>query len=281
MVEIGERAHPPKARTPPALTLAFRWHTAFNLVEDAGVRGYDDQSYGDGFADVYDDWYADITDVGSTTTALVELAAGGRALELGIGTGRLALPLAAAGVEVYGVDSSDAMVDRLRRKPGAETVHAVVADMVDGLPDGPFGLAFVAYNTFFSLLTEARQQSCFVAVAERLAPGGVFAIEAFVPDPGHASASAVTVRSVQVDRVVLSVSSADLDTQRAEGQYIDITESGGVRLRPWSIRWSTPAQLDEMAAIAGLRLTDRWGGFDRTPFDADGARHVSIYRRPN
>ncbi len=243
------------------------------------MRGYDDQSYGDGFADVYDDWYADITDVAATTAALTALAAGGRVLELGVGTGRLALPLAAAGVEVHGVDSSTAMLDRLRSKPGSGGVHAAVGDMVDGLPDGPFALVFVAYNTFFSLLDVARQQACFAAVAARLTPGGAFAIEAFVPDPGDASTSSVTVRSVHVDRVVLSVSSADPDAQRAEGQYIDITEAGGVRLRPWSIRWATPAQLDEMAATAGLHLTDRWGGFDRTPFDVDSARHVSIYRR--
>lgn len=274
------RTYVPGCRGLAALVLAFHWLTSVDLVEDAGVRGYDDQSYGDGFADVYDDWYADITDVEATTTTLTELAAGGRVLELGIGTGRLALPLAAGGVDVHGVDSSAAMLDRLRVKSGADRVRAVVGDMVDGLPDGPFSLVFVAYNTFFSLLSSERQEACFAAVTSRLSPGGVFAIEAFVPDPGHASASSVTVRSVHVDRVVLSVSSADPDAQRAEGQYIDITEAGGVRLRPWSIRWATPAQLDEMAARTGLQLTERWGGFDRTPFDADSARHVSIYRRP-
>ncbi len=242
------------------------------------MRGYDDQSYGDGFADVYDDWYADISDVDATTATLRDLAGGGSVLELGVGTGRLALPLAAAGVQVHGVDSSPAMLDRLRAKPGADAVHASVGDMVDGLPEGPFSLAFVAYNTFFSLLTEERQQAGMHAVAARLADGGAFAIEAFVPDPAHDPAGSVTVRSVFVDRVILSVSTSDPDTQRAEGQYIDITEAGGVRLRPWSIRWATPGQLDEMAATAGMLLESRWGGFDRSPFDADSARHVSVYR---
>jgi hypothetical protein len=153
-----------------------------------------------------------------------------------------------------------------------------VADMVDGLPTGPFAVVFVAYNTFFGLLTEERQQACMAAVASRLAPGGAFAIEAFVPDPEHEPASSVAVRSVHVDRVVLSVSTADPAAQRAEGQYIDITETGGVRLRPWSIRWATPGQLDDMAGRAGLRLDSRWGGFDRSPFDAESARHVSVYR---
>ena len=243
------------------------------------MRGYHDQSYGDGFADVYDDWYADISDVGATVATLHELAGDGIVLELGIGTGRLAIPLAATGVSVLGVDSSPAMLDRLRAKPGADAVDATLGDMVDGLPDGPFSLVFVAYNTFFNLLTEDRQQACLHAVADRLRPGGAFAIEAFVPDPAHEPASSVTVRSVLADRVVLSVSTADPAEQRAEGQYIDITEAGGVRLRPWSIRWATPGQVDEMAAQAGLRLESRWGGFERSQFDAESARHVSVYRR--
>ena len=254
------------------------WPRTAAVVDDVIVRGYDDQSYGEGFADVYDDWYADITDVAATTATLAEFAAGGPVLELGIGTGRLALPLSAAGVEVHGIDSSAAMLDRLRTKPGADAIRAVQGDMVDGLPDGPFSLVFVAYNTFFGLLTEARQQACLHAVAARLRPEGAFAVEAFVPEPDHESAPSVTVRSVAVDRVVLSVSTADPEAQRAEGQYIDITEAGGVRLRPWSIRWATPAQLDEMAAAAGLRLVARWAGFDRAPFDAESARHVSVYR---
>jgi SAM-dependent methyltransferase len=259
--------------------VAFHWLTVVILVEDAGVRGYDDQSYGEGFADVYDDWYHEISDVGASTSTLKDLAAGGRVLELGVGTGRLALPLAAAGVTVHGVDTSQAMLDRLLAKPGAGAIQVAVADMVDGLPDGPFSLVFVAYNTFFSLLSDDRQRACMHAVAARLSPGGAFAIEAFVPDPAHETTSSVTVRSVLVDRVVLSVSVADPTAQRAEGQYIDITEAGGVRLRPWSIRWATPAQLDEMAAQAGLQLESRWGAFDRSPFDAESARHVAVYRR--
>ena len=241
------------------------------------MRGYDDTSYGDGFADVYDDWYGGISDVEATATTLAELAEHGAVLELGVGTGRLALPLAARGVEVHGVDTSPAMLARLAAKPGAEGVRAVVGDMVDGLPAGPFRVVVVAYNTFFNLLTAERQRACFAAVAARLAPGGRFVIEAFVPDPAHEPVRSITVRSVTVERVVLSVSTADPAAQTAEGQYIDITEAGGVRLRPWSIRWATPEQLDEMAAAAGLVLEARWAGFDRSPFVADSPRHVSIY----
>jgi SAM-dependent methyltransferase len=248
------------------------------VVEDVGMRGYHDRSYGDGFADVYDDWYADISDVEMSTAVLADLAAGGPVLELGVGTGRLAVPLAATGLEVHGLDSSTAMLERMAAKPGGELVHAHLGDMVDDMPDGPFALIFVAYNTFFSLLTAERQQACLVAAAQHLNPGGCFAIEAFVADAGETAASSVTVRAVTADRVVLSVNRSDPGRQVAEGQYVDITESGGIRLRPWSIRWASPAQIDRMAAAAGLSLTHRWAGFDRSLFSDESERHVSIFR---
>lgn len=255
------------------------------------MQGYDDTSYGEAFADVYDEWYADITDVDATVATLLLLAQRSAThpavLELGVGTGRLAAPLAAAapGVTVVGIDASDSMLAHLASKPGGDGVQQVRGDMIDDLPPGPFGLVFVAYNTFFSLLTEERQRACFAAVAARLSPGGSFAIEAFVPEPAPTAprgpsdvpVDAVTVRTITATQVVLSVSRSHHATQRAEGQYVQFTEAGGVRLRPWSIRWATPHQLDEMAVDAGLRLTDRWGGFDRTPFGPDSTRHVSVY----
>jgi SAM-dependent methyltransferase len=259
-------------------SIPAHWLTSAILVEDGEMRGYHDQSYGDGFADVYDDWYADISDVDATTAALVRLADGGRVLELGIGTGRLALPLARAGVEVHGVDSSDAMLARLAAKDDAERLHVVTGDMVDDLPDGPFSLVFVAYNTFFGLLTAERQQECFHQVASRLSPHGCFAIEAFVPEIEGDATSSVSVRSIHADRVVLNVNTADPVHQRAEGHYIDITESGGVKLRPWSIRWATPVQLDGMAHLAHLHLEARWAAFDGAPFGSESTRHVSVYR---
>ena len=244
------------------------------------MRGYDDASYGDGFADVYDDWYAGITDVATTVATLSALADGGRVLELGVGTGRLAIPLAATGVEVHGVDSSTAMLQQLAAKPGSAAVRVTLADMADKLPMGPFTLAFIAYNTIWNLLTEERQRRCFSQVAERLANGGAFVVEALVPDPSlHDSPSQVGIRSMTVDRVVLSVTKARVDEQLAEGQFIDITEAGGVRLRPWSVRWVTIEQLDAMAAQAGLAIVDRWEAFDRSPFTAASTRHVSVYRR--
>lgn len=244
------------------------------------MRGYDDASYGEGFADVYDDWYTSITDVEASVATLTALAGGGRVLELGVGTGRLAIPLAASGLEVHGVDSSTAMLKRLRAKPGGEAVRASLADMADDLPAGPFTLAFIAYNTFWNLLTETRQRKCCSTVAQSLAADGIFVVEAFVPDQAlHDPPSQVGVRSLAVDRVVLSVTIGTAQDQRAEGQFIDITEAAGIRLRPWSVRWVTVEQLDEMTADAGLVLTDRWAAFDRSPFGPTSTRHVSVYRK--
>ncbi len=260
-------------------SIPAHWLTGVILVEDGTMRGYHDESYGDGFADVYDEWYDGITDIAVTTAALRSLAGGGRVLELGVGTGRLAVPLAEIGVEVWGIDTSTAMLAKMATKPGAETVHTVIGDMVDDLPAGPFALVFVAYNTFFGLLTDARQQACFDAVSARLVDGGRFAIEAFVPDTEADAASSVTVRSIQADRVVLHVNTSDPGQQRAEGHYIDITEAGGVKLRPWSIRWATPVQLDGMASNANMQLTARWESFDGAPFGPESTRHVSVYEK--
>src|SRR5690606_29272114 len=150
---------------------------------------------------------------------------------------------AASGVEMHGIDASQAMLDQLRRNDPGGAVHAVVGDMVNDLPPGPFDVVFVAYNTLFNLRTAERQAACFAAVSERLAPNGSFVVDAFVPAQTAGARSAVSVKSLAVDSVVLSVSVDRPDEQRAEGQFIEISEAGGVRLRPWSIRWSTPEQL--------------------------------------
>ncbi len=245
------------------------------------MRGYDHRSYGEAFADVYDEWYADVTDVGATVRRMVDVAGGdGRVLELGVGTGRLAVPMAAAGLHVVGIDSSEAMLTKLRERDRAGTVDATLGDITDDLPDGPFAAVLIAYNTIFNLLGEQDQPALFRHVAERLAPGGAFVVEAFVPHAGATDGSSeVTVRSMAVDHVVLSVSVNRPDEQLAEGQFVQFAENGGVRLRPWSIRWATPEQLDAMAAAAGLYLGARLGDMAGTPFTDDSAQHVSIYRR--
>jgi SAM-dependent methyltransferase len=244
------------------------------------MRGYDDRSYGDGFADVYDDWYADVTDVDATVGRMLAVAGpDGRVLELGVGTGRLAVPMAAAGLQVVGVDTSTAMLQRLAERDPAGRIGVVCGDMVADLPDGPFEAALVAYNTIFNLRDDQQQLACFAAVAARLRPGGSFVVEAFVPDVEvpPAAGSDVSVRSLDVDQVVLSVSVNDPARQLIEGQFVQLSESGGVRLRPWSIRWATPDQLDEMADAAGLRLADRCADMSGTPFTDDSPHHVSVY----
>jgi len=236
---------------------------------------FHDSSYGDAFADVYDDWYASISDIDATVATLAALADGRPALELGVGTGRLAVPLAAAGVDVTGVDTSTAMLDVLAAKGSA--VHAVRGDMVDDLPEGPFGLVFVAYNTVFNLTSAARQRACFAAVRRVLAPGGMFVVEAAVPDPGRPAGGTVAVRSMTADTVVLSVDVHVPEAQRVDAQLIELSEAGGVRLRPASIRYAAPAELDAMAEAAGFELAERWEDFSQAPFVADCAQHVSVY----
>lgn len=246
------------------------------------MRGYDSTSYGDAFADVYDEWYADVTDVDATVELICRLAGpAGRVLELGVGTGRLAAPLAAAGLVVTGVDSSAAMLAQLRARCTADGVEvtAVLGDMVDGLPGGPFDVVLVAYNTLFNLLDDGAQGACFEQVAARLATDGTFVVEAAVPDDESGPGADITLRSMAADRVVLSVSDHRPELGRTWGQFVELSEDGGVRLRPWSIRWSTPDELDEMGRQAGLTSTERVADMSGTPFHERSATHVTMYRR--
>ncbi len=243
---------------------------------------YDASTYGDAFADVYDDWYKGVSDVDTTADLVVALArqsrpAGATVLELGVGTGRLALPLTARGLEVTGIDASTAMLTRLHERDPDRRVRTVLGDMVDDLPPGPFDVVLIAYNTFFNLLTTERQAACVTAVAERLAPAGSFVVEAFVPEDPPRHGDVVTIRSMSVDEVVLSVSRHDPAGQRAEGHFVHLADGHPVRLRPWSIHYCTPVELDAMAAAAGLVLTDRWEDVGGAPFDPDSPRHVSVY----
>jgi SAM-dependent methyltransferase len=247
------------------------------------MDGYDDTTYGDAFADVYDEWYGGISDVDTTTAELLSLVTAGAVLELGVGTGRLSVPLALAGrgqgIVVSGLDTSRQMLDHLAQRDPDGLVRPMLGNMAGPLTGGPYELVFVAYNTLFNLTSHALQAACFRAVAEVLAPGGRFVVEAFVPDRTPTPSSDVSVRSIAADRVVLSVSTQDPEHQLAEGQFVEITEAGGVRLRPWSIRYSSPGELDEMATDVGFHVEHRWASFAREPFDTDSQRHVTVYRR--
>lgn len=246
------------------------------------VEAYDPASYGEAFADVYDDWYGRVGDEKPAVDRLTDLAGRGPVLELGVGTGRLAIPLAARGVDVWGLDASPAMLERLRGKPGADRVHTIRGDMAAFDLDGRrFRLVVVAYNTLFNLTPSGAQARCLGQIAVHLAPGGMVVIEAFVPveaaGPATPPEDVVEVRRVEADRVVLTVSRVRPEEQVVEGHHVELTDAG-VRLRPWRIRFLTPAQLDELALAAGLRLEARWGGWREQPFDDTSESHVSIYR---
>lgn len=256
---------------------------------------HDPARYGDAFADVYDEWYGALFDTDAAVEALAALAGTGPVVELGVGTGRLAVPLAARGLTVIGVDASAAMLDRLAAKPGGHRVHPLLADMSDLFgerggeqpsapgarlgPDatGAFQLVFTAYNTFFNLDRDDDQRRCLAQCARLLAPGGSLAIEAFVPTDGEVARTSLDVRSVTFDGVVLTATEHTPATQVIIGQHVEIT-AGGIRLRPWRVRYLSPAQLDAMTAEAGLVLAERWGGWDGRVFDEDSDTHVSVYR---
>jgi SAM-dependent methyltransferase len=242
------------------------------------MTDYRPWTYGDSFADVYDDWYADVSDIRSTVDCIAQMAGNGPVLELGVGTGRLARPLAAAGVEVWGVDASPAMIAGLDGAP----VRAVLGDIAH-LPFGAlprFGVVFAAYNTFLNLTEEVDQAACLREVAALVRPGGVVAIEAFVPagdvpdGPGP-----VSTQTVALDRVVLAVADHDATAQVITGQHIELRDGEPPRLRPWRLRYLHPEQLDDLAGAAGLHREYRWADWSGSPFREDSEAQVSIYRR--
>jgi SAM-dependent methyltransferase len=250
------------------------------------VEGYRRSSYGDAFADVYDEWYTGITDADVSADAVADLAAASaagrgvpRVLELAVGTGRLALPLAERRLDVVGLDASAAMLERLRAHDPNGRVTAVLGDMVDDVPPGPFDAVLLAYNSLFNLEDGDRQAACFAAVAARLAPRGVFVVEAFVPEDPPREGTVVAVRSMTAAEVVLSISEHDPRAQRAAGHLVQFIDGARVRLRPWAIRYAPPAELDAMATAAGLELVSRWEDFAHRPFDGDSPHHVSVYGR--
>ena len=243
------------------------------------MEGYEADTYGERIAARYDELYGEL-DPKDAVETLAGLAEGrGPVLELAIGTGRIAVPLAARGVDVHGVDVSEAMVARLRSKPGGEAIPVTMANFADVPVEGRYGVVFVAFNTFFGLTTQEEQVRCFDNVAAHLADGGVFVLEAFVPDvTRYDRRQRVSATSVALDEVQLEATTYDPVTQRSATQQVFLSNSG-VELIPVVIRFAWPAELDLMARLAGLRLHERWGGWDRRLFAADSERHVSVYGR--
>ena len=245
------------------------------------MKDYQPETYGDRIADVYDGLFGEITDVGATVAFLDSLVPRRPSpiLELAVGTGRLAIPLATLGHHVIGIDVSAEMLARLRAADVGGRVTTVHGDMVDDLPAGPFDIVFVAFNSLFMLADPARQRACFAAVARVLAPGGAFVVEAFVPWDPPRGGSHVEVRSLTADRVVLSANITDPVTQIVNGQFVDLVDGQPVRLRPYVLRWSRPAELDGWAATAGLQLAARYADVEQAPFTDESPFHISVYRR--
>jgi SAM-dependent methyltransferase len=239
------------------------------------MESYQEETYGQRIAGIYDEWYSGYDPAAVET--LKELAAGGRALELGIGTGRIALPLQAAGVEVHGIDASEAMVAKLREKPGGESLPVTLGNFADVAVEGHYDLIFVLFNTFFALLTQEEQVRCFQNVARHLEPEGVFAIEAFVPDMQRFDKrQTVRATTVNEEQVRLETTLLDPSTQQITSQSVILSEQG-VRLYPVKIRFAWHSELDLMARLAGLRLKHRWGDWGKGAFAADSTKHVSVY----
>jgi SAM-dependent methyltransferase len=209
---------------------------------------------------------------------LSELAGDGSALELAIGTGRVALPLAARGVTVAGIDLSSAMVEQLRAKPGGDAIDVTIGDMTTTVVEGPFRLVYLVFNTIGNVETQDRQVACFANAAAHLEPGGWFVVEVGVPDlrrlvPGHdAVVFSHAPGYVGYDRYV------DLVAQRAVSHHFVADGSGARELRtPFRYVW--PSELDLMARLAGLTLHQRWAGWDRAPFTGDSPSHVSVWQK--
>ncbi len=240
---------------------------------------YEASTYGDRIASVYDAWVAPAVD--STTEPavdfLAQLAGSGRALELGIGTGRIAIPLAQRGVRVEGIDASEAMVRQMREKPGGEAIPVTIGDFAQVDVDGELQLVYVVFNTFFALLTQQEQLRCFEQVAAKLSQTGAFVIEAFVPDPSLFDRNQrVSAHHVQVERLQLDVTQHDPVEQRVNTQHVVIGRDGIVML-PVQLRYAWPSELDLMARLAGLQLAARHASWRREPFTSTSQFHVSVY----
>jgi SAM-dependent methyltransferase len=209
---------------------------------------------------------------------LAQQAQGGPALELAIGTGRIALPLAAQGIRVDGIEISPAMVAELRAQPGGEALAVTMGDFAAVSVAGTYRLIFVVWNTFFNLLTQEDQVRCFANVAAHLAPGGVFVIETYVPAFLYRlqNNQYVEAEAVEVDAVRLDVLRHDPAAQVIEESHVTLS-AAGVRCNPVVQRYAWPSELDLMASLAGLKLAARWGGWQGEPFTGASALHVSVY----
>ena len=242
------------------------------------MKRYTPASYGDSFAD--DDFekiFAFLPDLETMVDVLANSAGQGPVLELGVGTGRVARPLAQRGIHVDGVDVSGVMLGKLGRAAGDLPIRPIESDLTEFTPTRRYSLAFCVWNTFFSLRTSEEQARCIRMVAGALLPGGLFVIESFVPDPDRfADGQEIRVREITADSVSLQMSLHDPTRQTIASQHVVIRQDG-VRLHPHEIRYAWPHEIDDMAHVAGLHLKERWADWRRQPFDGAAEEHVSVY----
>ena len=240
----------------------------------------EDGYFGERVAASYDDLSDDMFSpalVDTVADVLAGLAGGGRALDLGIGTGRIALPLARRGVPVHGIDLSRAMVARLRAKPGGDAIGVTIGDFATTQVEGTFRLAYLVFNTIMNLTTQEAQVACFRNVAAHLEPGGCFVIEVGVPElrmlpPGQ------NVVPFHVSPTYWAFDIYDVATQATSSNYITV-DGGRGEYRSIPFRYVWPSELDLMAQLAGMRLRDRWEGWTRRPFTSESRQHVSVWEK--
>ena len=233
-------------------------------------------SFGEDVAETYRD--VQRGDESAAVTFLAQLANGGPALELAIGAGRIALPLAAQGIQVDGIEISPAMLDQLRAKPGGDKIPVTVGDFADVPVTGTYRLIYIVWNSLFNLLTQEDQLRCFQNVAAHLTDDGVFVVETYVPAFLYRlrNDQYVDAESIDVDKVQLDILRHDAATQMLEESHVSLSQTG-ISLNPVVQRYAWPSELDLMARIAGLRLKERWGSWNREPFNSNSALHVSVY----
>jgi SAM-dependent methyltransferase len=236
--------------------------------------------FGERVAERYDESSTEMFDpavVDPAVDFLAELAGSGAALELGIGTGRIALPLAQRGTRVHGIDLSEAMVARLRAKPGAEDIGVTIGDFATTTVDGTFSLAYLVFNTINNLTTQEEQVACFQNVAAHLEPGGCFVIEVGVPalqrlPPGE------TIRAFDVSETHLGFDEYDVVSQGLISHHYSVVD-GKLELNSVPFRYVWPSELDLMARLAGMTLRERWSGWNREPYTRESTKHVSVWRK--
>ena len=245
------------------------------------MEGYGRKTFGELNAERYDTLYEDsmALETRDSVDRLAELARGGRVLELAIGTGRVAIPLAARGLSVHGIEASEAMVAQLREKPGGSAIPVVIGDMADARVEGTFDLIYLVFNTIFNLTTQEAQVRCFHNAARHLSAEGVFVVETVVPDlTGFVDGQRMKASWARMDSARFEVAMHDPVSQTVQFQRIVMSETG-TRMCPHFMRYAWPSELDLMAQLAGLECRDRWAWWDCSPFTADSKSHVTVYAR--